>query len=159
MQVFLTKMNIPNSLKQTKQTKHICMVTVLQMLDHNHVLNHSTHSRKGRLYACSRCVEQGDSICSHCFICREEGHRTVGCCNRTKSKERTYQTIKTQQPTSRRHHDEARSVDSRAQVVSVNGEARLHTPREANSGQNKVAELVGSKCLMNCYINGYSVTV
>lgn len=50
-------------------------------------------------------------------------------------------------------------MDSGAQDVSVNGEACLHTPRDANSGQNKLAELVGSKCLLKCCKNGYAVTV
>lgn len=78
----------------------------------------------------------------HCFICGEEGHRVLDAVIGPNVKEGLTKLIERGQLTLMKQGQCI--VMPTAQDVSVNGAACLHTLRDANSGQNKVVELVGS---------------
>ncbi|KAI2643775.1 Retrovirus-related Pol polyprotein from transposon 17.6 [Labeo rohita] len=63
------------------------------------------------------------------------------------------------QPAELRSSTGGRSPENRPCEANANSAACSYISRKTNSTQNRVAELIGSKCLLKCNINGYAVTV
>ncbi|XP_030606237.1 uncharacterized protein LOC115794735 [Archocentrus centrarchus] len=40
--------------------------------------------RRGKIFSCTNCMQQGSENCNHCFLCGDPGHRAVGCLKRPK---------------------------------------------------------------------------
>lgn len=62
--------NIIDSWKQNKPTEHTCHCSSYAG-PRPGVSNRANSTRKGRPHICPKCEEQGNSRCSHCFICGE----------------------------------------------------------------------------------------
>lgn len=108
-------------------------------------------------YGCSECVKKGASSCNHCFTCGQTGHRAVGCLKRGQVENTTQSSANAhfldrsteQCPTkSELHTDEMAYVKANCVSPSL-----INTEAEA---KEKVAQLVGRKCKVKCYINSYA---
>lgn len=99
-----------------------------------------------QIYGCPKCTEKGARSCSYCFVCGEGGRRAAQC-----YKERqAWGSI--QSPTD-------------ANAININGQQNARNPSnvksqsghepftlETGTGET-VAQLVGSKCRIKCYIH------
>lgn len=115
-------------------------------------------ARRGGPYGCPRCIEEGNSSCSHCFICGEDGHRAIGCCKKGKGTQNSYQPTEQRPSIGRRRDGGEQASDNRTHEASASSAGCSAVFRKINQKQDNVAELVGSKCLLKCNINGYAVT-
>ncbi len=142
---------LKSTIDTLKQAKEPCHCST-QMGAGSHVVRRPASVRRGGSYGCPRCIEESNSSCSHCFICGEEGHRAIGCGKRTRGTRNTHHTAELRSSTG------GSSLENRAREASANSAACSYMSRKTNSKQNRVAELIGSKCLLKCNINGYAVT-
>lgn len=107
---------------------------------------------------CPNCRERGANSCNHCFICGEAGHRAVGCLKKG-------QTKNSYQPSADAHSFSDRRqpctnpsnvhTDELAHVKSNSVTPPRHN-KETETG-DRVAQLVGKKCKIKCYVHSYAV--
>lgn len=100
-----------------------------------------------RMYDCPKCIERGTRSCSHCFVCGEGGHRAAQC-----FKERQAQG-------SSRSFTDANAININGQQNAgkpANVKSNSHVP-STQTTEETVAQLVGSKCRIKCYLHSYAV--
>ncbi|KAL2097877.1 hypothetical protein ACEWY4_007084 [Coilia grayii] len=104
---------------------------------------------KGR---CQSCVSQGKDRCTHCFKCGQSGHRAVGCLSQS-----TQAGNKVRQP-GQGQAETMGGSGSQATLNCLQSDA-MTTPGRGNGKRERVAGLIGSKCLLNCHLSGVEVQV
>lgn len=97
---------------------------------------------KGR---CQTCVSQGNERCTHCFKCGQPGHRAIGCLSQN-----TQMGNKTRQPEPRPAEGN-RSTPATLNCLQSNA---VTTPVQSHDKRERMAGLIGSKCLLNCHLGG-----
>ncbi|XP_073805423.1 uncharacterized protein [Danio rerio] len=142
---------LKSTIDKLTQAKEPCHCSV-QMGVGSHVIHRPMSVRRGGPYGCPTCIQENNSSCNHCFICGEKGHRAIGCGKRTRGTRNMYQSAELRSSTGER------SPESEACEANANSAACSNMSRKTNSSQNRVAELIGSKCLLKCNINGYAVS-
>ncbi|XP_051793415.1 uncharacterized protein b3gat1b isoform X1 [Acanthochromis polyacanthus] len=105
-------------------------------------------------YGCPGCIQKGN----HCFRCGETGHRAVGCMNRGQAVNVTQSLANAHSLNSSREQCSTESVLNAGETASVktNCVASSLTNTESEA-KERVAQLVGRKCKIKCYINSYAM--
>ena len=109
-------------------------------------------------YGCPSCLEKGTDACNHCFNCGDAGHRAVGCLKRWKTKS-------SGQPSADVH---ALSSSNCPSITKAEPKLGKRTQVQTNcvsssrksqvtEAHERVAQLVGRKCNIKCYINNYAM--
>ncbi|KAL6468412.1 hypothetical protein MHYP_G00240890 [Metynnis hypsauchen] len=137
--------NVIETMKQSRHAEFFCKCTSGKTCSQPTV----------RTYRCPGCTERGVIDCSHCFVCGEEGHRAVGCLKKQSRRESHFQPFT---PNKTRPQQQAESCQHELNPASVNCTASHHVSCMADSVRKNVAELVGNKCLLKCYMNGYAAS-
>lgn len=102
---------------------------------------------KGR---CQTCVSQGNERCSHCFKCGQSGHRAIGCLSPT-----TQMGNQTRPPGQRPVEGDRHT---QASLHCLQSDAMM-TPGQPHDKRERMAGLIGSKCLLNCHLGGVETEV
>uniref|UniRef100_A0A3B1J7S5 ribonuclease H n=1 Tax=Astyanax mexicanus TaxID=7994 RepID=A0A3B1J7S5_ASTMX len=138
--------NVIEAMRQTRTPENLCRCASDKALPQHNV----------RVYRCPKCTEQGVISCNHCFACGEEGHRAIGCLKKQARGENRIQPLQQTKPRLQHQKEFSKPEINHA---STSCTVSHHVSGMANSTDDKVAELVGSKCLLKCYMNGYAASV
>lgn len=110
-----------------------------------------------RRYGCPKCIEKGSDSCNHCFTCGESGHRSQGCLKRG-------QTRNPSQPSADAHAISSSEPSPTEAKPPQENHAHVKTNFVTHSPVNleteirdRVAQLVGRKCNIKCYVHSYAV--
>lgn len=109
-------------------------------------------------YGCPKCIESGATSCTHCFICGETGHRAVGCLKRSQPRSSSWPPADTHTPrTSGQPDPKSRGMCSEEFAHVRSSWATLPTKNADTGASERVAQLVGKKCKIKCYIHSFAV--
>lgn len=121
----------------------------------------SSFQARRRIVRCSKCTEEDQQECNHCFACGEAGHQAVGCVKRTRFQGNEIRSLS---------RDRQRPVHSpQSQPVSSGPKHPLHLskapkpqPTQTLTCQSDIsyqAPLIGKRSQLKCLINGHPATV
>lgn len=124
----------------------------------SHLTGHRRTFRQGeRPRGCTGCREQGVTDCPHCFKCGEAGHRAVGCLRGRKPGDSPRPSA-TGSPSANTHMSPKDVTKVQQTEINHVNAACTTTNHATPPAQAQVAELVGKRCLLKCYLNGYATT-
>ncbi|XP_067334566.1 uncharacterized protein [Channa argus] len=161
------KVNSKNKVIEELNAKIDALTKVVEALAANRVQEPSyqcIHTKQSkpkltpRKYGCPRCIEGGMSSCSHCFICGEAGHRAVGCFRRVQRQSSSHLLAEAHTPSSSGQPNTTKSELGQKETANVKTSyvPSLLTEHETEARET-VAQLVGRKCRIKCYIHNYAV--
>ena len=111
-----------------------------------------------RQYGCPSCIEKGSNSCNHCFKCGEAGHRAVGCLTKGQNKNTSHSSANANAISS--SGKQCMTEKETPQESHAHVKTNFVTPSPLNTEteiRERVAQLVGRKCNIKCYINSYAV--